>query len=272
MGWPFYQAAADSICKSKLALQITNRFNHDVYDDYRIYNKLMQNLTENPNVFWLPNNKYELHWLNMNGVFPPTERTFLIRPYGVSNYNPNRKVKVKKTIIYTLFITDFAREILLKSNLKNGLYELHSEQTYGGPVTLKKHKLFVYIPYQFSTMKVFQNSNYGVMMAVPTPRFYEEIILRNFTEVEYAGVCKDQVSWLIKNFPDNWPEFFDIYDPQYVDIHLQFDSWKELINIINHRNIDKIKKKFLPKISRAMKLHWMENDNKWDKFFKLSLL
>ena len=61
LGRAFIQAGP-SICRSKLALQITNRYDFAIYDR-KSYNNLIANQIKNPNVYWLPNNDYELYYL-----------------------------------------------------------------------------------------------------------------------------------------------------------------------------------------------------------------
>ena len=132
MGWPFY-LATPGMCKAKIALQLTQRFNHEV-SEMRIYSKLMQKLTSNRNVYWVPNNPYEITLLNMYNIYPKPERTFMIRPFGISNYKKQR-IKQKKNIIYTFYLTQMIREILKNNSVSNHTYEIHSFATYGGPLT-----------------------------------------------------------------------------------------------------------------------------------------
>ena len=266
LGRPFYQATPH-ICKSKLALQITNRFNHEIRDK-RSYLKLMRNLVDNPSVFWIPNNDYELLFLNINGIYPKSERTLLIRPFGIS-YQNELRVKQKKTIVYSTILIDYIKNYLEKSKLSKKSYEFYFDKKYGGPLTLKKHKLFVYFPYQFSTMKVFQNSNYGVVMAIPSPDFYKEIVLlaKKINGCVYI-VC--EALWMFQNY-QNWTEYFDVYNSNYIDMHIKFDSWTELIELINYKEIYGTSQKYLGIISKKMNWHWKDNENKWTQFFNLTI-
>jgi len=162
-GRHFYQASPH-ICKSKIAIQVTNRFDFAINFDGK-YLELMQKLVNNSNVFWIPNNDYDLLYLHLHAIRPKPQRLMLIRPFGVSN-EEKLKINVKKTIIYATFFSNFLKKYLKSSNVSDKKYEIHSRPTYGGPLTLKYHKLFIYFPYQFSTMKVFQNANYKVITAI----------------------------------------------------------------------------------------------------------
>jgi hypothetical protein len=46
---------------------------------------------------------------------------------------------------------------------------------YGGPRTLAKYRAFIDIPYQYSTMKLYENLAHGVVMLIPTIRFCKEL-------------------------------------------------------------------------------------------------
>ncbi len=63
-------------------------------------------------------------------------------------------------------------ELLESKNVSKNLYEVLSQQ-YGGPQVLKEYKFFIYLPYQFSTMKMYENMNNGVLIAIPTKNYYK---------------------------------------------------------------------------------------------------
>ncbi len=261
LGRAFIQAGP-SICRSKLALQITNRYDFAIYDR-KSYNNLITNQIKNPNVYWLPNNDYELYYLNMNGIEPPEQRTMMIRPFGVC-YHFKSRVSLRKTIIYTQYLINFMKNLFKKEKLPNYKFEIYSGPRYGGPLTAKQHKLFVYIPYQVSTMKVFQNANYRVLTAIPTPRFYKEII-----KMDKSKVIPEVVS-LIEKVSD-WTEYFDVYNSKYIDMFIQFDNWNELIDLINEKNMKTHMARQHNRMKRIMNMHWQENQQKWNDFFKTVL-
>ena len=261
IGRPFYQASPH-ICKSKLAIQITNRFNCFVND--KQYLELMQKLVNNTNVFWIPNNDYDLFFLKLHGIHPNLERLMVIRPFGVSNEQPKKTVE-KKTIIYAKLCVDLLKIYLKNSNVSDKKYEIHSSPTYGGPLSLKDHNLFVYFPYQFSTMKVFQNANYRILTAIPSPKLYKLMALSDTTHEHYS-----EIKWLLENVKD-WTDYYDVYHPKYIGMYIQFDSWNELVDLINGKNLNSYRAKLSNRIKKIMNLHEHENDEKWDHFFKLVL-
>lgn len=139
MCWPFYLAWNSQKCKAKIALQMTQRFDWDIVESDNYLNT-MRLLTNNTNVFWLPNNPYEILHLNINKIYPTPENTFLIRPYGVSNQPIKSKFFKNKTIIYSNFGVSLIRKALtalsVSIRLATDTFEIHSGPTYGGPHTL----------------------------------------------------------------------------------------------------------------------------------------
>jgi hypothetical protein len=260
LGRAFYQLkyGGGSICKSKLALQITNRFDYLIPDKHAYYN-LMKKLTESTEVFWIPNNEFEILYLNHKGIYPKPERTFIIKPFGVS-YLERNPVKLKKSIFYSQFFVNIIKKVLDEKKVSKDLYSIYTEAKYGGPLTLKEHKIFIYFPYQFSIMKIFQNANVGVLTAIPTPRFFKQLLFQDPNE---QGV------WLVNNFR-NWTEYYDVYQSKYIDMHLQFNDWNELIDIIQMNDTNNIKSVFTNIIKDKMEMHTKEVNQKWDEFFKIT--
>jgi hypothetical protein len=64
---------------------------------------------------------------------------------------------------------------LKSKSVNQSLYDVLPHD-YGGPLVLKEYKFFIYLPYQFSTMKMYENMNNGVVVAIPTKKYYKEII------------------------------------------------------------------------------------------------
>ena len=136
----------------------------------------------------------------------------------------------------------------------------------------KEHKIFVYFPYQVSTQKVFQNANSGVFMAVPSPRFLKELLLTHTLEREpYALFCKHHLTQIVTQI-DNWPDYFDVYESKYAHMYLQFDSWKELFDIImaDENALGSLREKFAKTTAQTMQSHRNEMDQKWSQLFQLT--
>ena len=111
-------------------------------------------------------------------------------------------------------------------------------------------------------------------MAIPSPRFFKEMILNtNYDEIEFAQInIKSQIKWMLSNLRDEeWILYFDVFEPQYIGMHVQFDSWQELSDIINQKNIDNVIQRHLRVVNETMIRHKKEQDEKWDEFYNFVL-
>ena len=116
-------------------------------------------------------------------------------------------------------------------------------------------------------MKVFQNSYHGVLMAIPSPRFFKNFLLSLTEETNrYAMYCKANLLDIVTHVND-WTDYFDVYDAKYVNMYLQFDSWQELFNIIMTDDMSNLKQKYLKIMDEKMSQHRKEMDQKWTEFF-----
>lgn len=277
LGMPYYKRVNLNKCKTKFALQITDRVDRWVEPNGKeAYMRQMKQLANNSNVFWLPNNDFEIYYLNKNGIYPRKENMLMIRPYGFLETNSEQKISQfsNKCIIY--IHTNFyeANFLLNFEGLDKSDYEIFYQGVYGGPSFLRKQKIFVYFPYQYSTMKVFDNAINGVFTAIPTPAFFQQLALQYEEDLSLMP----ELFELIRTNPLNWTEYFDVYNKKYIEMYFQFNSWSELYDIISNQNHNKYdlnaKRSYhTQKMKTIMKQHWIEVDNKWNLFFnQLKLL
>ena len=146
--------------------------------------------------------------------------------------------------------------------------KIESEK-YGGPLTLRQHKIFVYFPYQLSTMKVFENANNKVLMAIPSPKFFKELILNNNYSTGYQPVLMNFFTNLEPE--EEWTELFDVYQSKYIHMFVQFDNWQELVDIINNDLPSGLKERHLDVMEKTMIQHQKEQDQNWMEFFNKGL-
>ena len=86
----------------------------------------------------------------------------------------------------------------------------------------------------------------------------------------YHRHLKAQLCWLITTLDEGqqWTEYFDVYNSGYIDMHVQFNSLQELIDIINSKDVSELKERQLKITERTMSWHWREVEQKWDEFFE----
>ena len=96
-------------------------------------------------------------------------------------------------------------------------------------------------------------------MAVPSANFFKELAFKH-----------NKASELMKKY-DNWTEYYDIYNSRYADMHFQFNSWNEMVDIIKMNDTDHLKLKYKNVIKEKMEMHLKENNQKWDEFLSQTI-
>jgi hypothetical protein len=98
----------------------------------------------------------------------------LIRPFGYSSLPEAEPIPEEERSLPVMYGHDFIKyfnELVKDAGIKIKEYGYH----YGGPTTLAQYKAFITIPYQVSTMKMYQNLAAGVVTYVPSPGYLKTI-------------------------------------------------------------------------------------------------
>ena len=221
-------------------------------------------------MFWQPNNDYDLAYLRFRHLDPIKSRLWLIRPTGFNELWLGWTAKVEsqpKVIIFNRWFP-FVYSRLDALNVSQKLY-LPKTVNYGGPHVASKHKMFVYLPYQFSTMKVFENSNAGVVTVIPTARLFKHIVLNVYTwdkTKESPFYAYSDIKYVFNHYPNNWTEFFDVYSQRYTQMFVKFDSFEDLARLIKEEvKIDR--QTYWKSQRKIMRDHVAEIERQWDRLF-----
>jgi hypothetical protein len=267
IGRPFLQASPYK-CKAKLLLQLTNRFDSGLSQD-KTFADLIKSLIDNKKVFWQPSNDYDMLYLSMKEIYPKNERLFLIKPVGYSN-EPEEEIVIEepKYVIYSRCFS-FVEKMLDNYNVSKTKYDLVQQQSYSGPRTLAKQKMFVYFPCEFSSVKVFENMYAGVLMAIPTREFFKEIVLDVYQKPDEPSqpfrsyfMIKD----MFNKHPNDWAEYYDIYHKSYKHMFVKFSGWEELSWLLNEDII--VEKDYYVNTMRSvMERHEKESIMKYKQMF-----
>ena len=107
-------------------------------------------------------------------------------------------------------------------------------------------------------------------MTIPTPRFLRHLILAPLIETDKRALySKPQLVEAITS-DHKWADHIDVsYDSNYTKMHLRFDNWQELFNIIMDDKINTLKKKYFKIIDQTIKQHRIECNQNRSEFFKL---
>lgn len=236
-GWPFIMGEKPK-CKN-VHFVVTNRFDYGVRNPDR--KQFSDDLTRALNrqdeyrAKLVVNNLFEVPYMESRGVkIPELDKTPLIRPFGSTTIPPNKdQVKEESCLIIARVSQD--RTLLHQLVKDNTGYDCKVlEGHYGGPRTLNRYNsVVVHLPYQVSIMKMWENLNYGILMAIPSPEFFTKICNENT-----CGETED-VFETKKVFDDKkWKDYVDFYLPGWEDCFLQFNSWDQLKEIIQKRTFE----------------------------------
>ena len=216
-----------------ILLNITNRFDYEA-PNHPKYVETMQKLAELTNVFWVPNNTFEVEWLRLAGVQVPSERLFMCLPVGYHVKIPRNEwpSTLKHAPMVTSTRSDFwtigaAKHLVPypQFTLNSFLYNEH----YGGVEALKEYfDWLFYIPYQFSTMKVFESLRAGLVVVVPSETMFlgmlADVIEAN--SPEYTAPQMHQC--IYKEHPSDWRRFWDVYSPANEGLVIRVRDWEQL--------------------------------------------
>lgn len=234
-GWPFIMDG-EQPCQNIFFI-VTNRFDvaapeGDGYDAYiKDFNHSL-NRDDEYRAKIIVNNAFEVPYMIDRGVDNPDYQP-LIRPFGFNSVSA-QKVNVEDNEVPCMIIGRVDQDKILMNDLVRQ-YTNHEckvfKKHYGGPRTLSLYQsIVVHLPYQVSIMKMWENLAYGVLMAVPSPEFFNKICAENkCTEVKDAFETKKVVGEEI------WYKYLDFYLPEWEKCFIKFDSWEELDTILTEK-------------------------------------
>ncbi|KAJ3295848.1 hypothetical protein HDU79_008200 [Rhizoclosmatium sp. JEL0117] len=225
-------------CRSKLVVEMTNRFDWDITDKSAYYNTIselvqLSKTSLKEKLFWVANNNVEKAWLEHKvGVSMPHVR--VLRPLGVAPEYPypldlpepnanDFAARAHYSSVYTVMSR--------KYNVPVSVFPFGHK--YGGPKNLARFKAFIDIPYEYSTMKLYENIAFGIPMVIPTPRFLQELYdtgvhkLLNPYILERFPLGTDLPFAHIPEFPE-WSAYMDYYAPEFEPYLYYVDSFEDL--------------------------------------------
>lgn len=152
---------------TSIILQCTSQF--DVYTHDFGYIPFLQKIQESKRIFWIINNP----WMSVYSLFKGLvmKNPVLIRPYGYSDVEAKELGSSSSKCV--LHLRSQIDPIISNIVNRNDVVTLRGQ--YGGPLTLAKYKCFIFVPYQVSVMKMFENINAGVITLIPSKQFMMEI-------------------------------------------------------------------------------------------------
>ncbi|KAI8607332.1 hypothetical protein BC830DRAFT_1159020 [Chytriomyces sp. MP71] len=217
-------------CSSKIVLELTNRFDWGYNDpqEREEFRAFMWGIAtqHSDKVFFTSNNPLESrHFSDFTIATPPFR---LLRPIGASNVpatfvnEHDSKLAIIRTKEGSPILTYLDRMGVKYKHVVQGAHA-----PYGGPRTAARHRAFIEFPYQASTMKLYENAAAGVVMLVPSPKFYFEL-----QKAGFFSTPNIQTSLLYQG--KAWEKYHDYYSKDMKPYLHYFDSFEELADMLKN--------------------------------------
>ncbi|KAI9350220.1 hypothetical protein BDR26DRAFT_578954 [Obelidium mucronatum] len=183
-------------CKSKIIVEMTNRFDWDIKDKDAYY-RMMRDLAYRSDkdlkgkIYFVANNNVEQAYMELKIGYRFPQSIRVLRPIGIAKdheypedlENPDFSNFAGRTHDTTQIFD----AMKLKHNIPITIFPFNHK--YGGPKNLLRFKGFIDIPYQYSVMKFYENIAYGVPTFVPTPFFYEYLVNVRASQKKKKIIC-----------------------------------------------------------------------------------
>ncbi|KAJ3381833.1 hypothetical protein HDU92_005102 [Lobulomyces angularis] len=264
----------------KIIFLVTNRFDFAIPDKREYFNLILKTKKYFPEkIHWISNNPYENKYLEAfkerKELKYEAFQFLLIRPFGHSTL-PETELfpledRLKPVLIHQEHTENFTK--ILDEHQIN--YKLLPKK-YGGPTALNQFKCFITIPYQVSTMKLYENINNGVVMLIPSRKYLIELMNLKPPMFDFSMLPQN-----LQSAEDKIFNFIDYYNDDLKKFFFYFDSIEDLKNILKNEMISQNFEKGqrfdygnlnlmnFPKIKDFEKFEWkksrLESLEKWKK-------
>ncbi|KAJ3217136.1 hypothetical protein HK099_005592 [Clydaea vesicula] len=222
----------------KLIMLTTNRFDFgldgtDKADYYALIGRL--NANQPKRVIWVQNNPWENRYMLLKMGPNTVPKPLLVRPFGFSSLQVTNSLPYNAASSACMYSHPFIEKFHEKA-AKAGVNLVKLGWQYGGPTVLSKFKVFVDLPYQTSTMKMYENMAHGVVTMVPTPRFIRENLIPDTATVNFVNLydtLKVGDDWFkyIEYFNDDFKEYFPYQFDSLEDLKFKIENFNDTFNI-----------------------------------------
>ena len=227
---------------------------NDNLNMWEILNTKLKYIYDKGQLIAISNNKADAEYLKIGSgiesIIIPSLCLYTETKYNMNLNNENNKNKnFNKFINYSSSYINESEYIINKNNIKQP-YEWHDLYSYSG---------IIHIPYEISTMSIFEQYSANVPLFFPSKNLLKSMIKNNEVKMNclYHKLFGD-CSYLQKMDPclgkDKWIDFWidkaDYYDEENMKYITYFNNKDELNEIIKNIDIDEINE-----ISLKMNIH-----------------
>lgn len=223
-------------CKeSQIILHVTQRFDAGMEGQLKQeWIELLKNAsaTMPNNVRMVINNPYEQWYMQNVRQVSFFQQPMLIRPSGhwpEEVLPPPNAGKPDATAVVVQPYLPYLNEILIGNLTEMGLpFEQLSHGQYGGARGLAQYRCAVHMPYQVSVMAMYENLAAGVVLMVPSQKFYSSMA----PQLLEHGVSLHLVDLpVLQKQAGGW-EAMEWFSPYFKDAFVHFDSWQHLKELL----------------------------------------
>lgn len=215
--------------KKPIIVVASTRYEYPCFSNEKLI-WLEDSLKNNNNLILIANNEFDQKYcekfLNNKWEWIPS-----LCEYTNAKYDP----KYEKMILFSKFPMNFNFENLIH---QNNLGEYTWEELY-------KYKSIFHLPYNVSTMSIFEHSRANVPLIFPSLSFALEIIKNNiplFSEITFPNIWKERQRALFLN--EEWLKYSDFYNGTIEAEY--FNNLQELEDLTKRKlNIKTIKKELI---------------------------
>ena len=267
---------SDTVALSRIFLQnhfakpliiwISNRFDyHDsasldcTFPDQEFY-ELLKKARTSATVTIVATCPFEHYYAKQKGV---DTGNLVIKPCGAVIEDIQKPVipsSINKSVSF--FVPDYHNETFLSKKCK-ALRIPHYKGPFAGPKELGEFKGVIHLPYSWSTIALFMNTQMGLPYFIPTPEFVKTLARRE-------NYWHQNGEFL---FEQNLFHLSEWYAKENQDFFVYFDSWKELKKKIATSNFASLRKRVKAAAGRhkeIMLARWKDLFQKLQKKSKCS--
>lgn len=225
-------------CSKRMILRITNRYDWQLWDD-PLWHTLMNGSIQRPNVWIVPNNYFEIWYartlrhiwssqslddsrrqvLVLRGLLPSRS----IQSIQVKNSTGHECLPLSPSLV-NLVDSHHDHFILLPKLTEMTIpHQVLVPRNYCGAQALQ-NRILIHLPYQSSTMALWENLAQGVVYLLPSQRFYTQEILPQ----RMCCLWPRDYDRLDPIERETFLEYTDWYHPKYQHLFLNFESWTHL--------------------------------------------
>jgi hypothetical protein len=237
---PQARAFLQNGCPKQLILRATTRIDWQLWQDWEYRTLIAYSVATMPNVHLVPNNHFEMWYAHILRRMSGLQETAILPgltlqpPYSAPVPNQSGQ-PCPELPLHDLFMVQSHHDgQLLGPLLTQAGVPVHAltHRNYCGSASLRD-RVLVHVPYQASTMSMWENIGLGVVYFLPSMA----LMGRTFLPQRVCCLLPNEVAKFAPDY-DAFLKWTDWYYEGYQDLFFYFHDIKDLHNVTTRRAID----------------------------------